>query len=87
VGFADDDVLRLDLSDCDLHELPGSISRLTNLTALDIRNNQLRSLPVELGLLTALESIELDVRTVPEQPSLLLEILSECASALIWQIR
>jgi hypothetical protein len=72
IGFSDVDVLRLDLSDCGLHELPSSIMRLTNLTALDLRDNDLSVLPVELGLLTALESIALDVRPCLGSPPTLL---------------
>ena len=61
VGFHDTDVLRLDLSECGLYELPPDISRLSNLTSLDLRFNELESLPVELGLLTGLQELELDV--------------------------
>ena len=61
VGFNDVDVLRLDLSDCDLSELPPEIGRLTNLTALDLRMNDLQGLPVEIGHLTNLETLELEV--------------------------
>lgn len=54
-------MLRLDLSDCNLHEVPPEIGRLTNLTSLDLRDNDLPALPVEIGLLTALENLDLKV--------------------------
>lgn len=45
---------KLDLSNCDLDELPASIGSLTNLTSLNLDSNRLTELPAAIGLLKKL---------------------------------
>ena len=53
-----------------IRSLPGEIGKLTNLTTLDLFNNQLTSVPAELGKLTRLTSLDLgsnQLRSVPAE--------------------
>ena len=57
---------RLNLSGNFLTTIPDTVSRLTNLTELDLEQNRLKALPLALGWCTALErnmTLEIGVRS------------------------
>jgi internalin A len=56
---AEEQWVKLNLSEMDLLELPPEIGNLTNLISLDLRSNQLKALPESIGNLTNLISLDL----------------------------
>lgn len=62
--------LRLDLSECDLTEVPPEVFDLPDLEELSLAGNRLHELPPMLGRLTALRRLQLSgnqLETVPEE--------------------
>lgn len=57
--FLPDSLLRLDLRDNELKEIPEAITRLENLKFLDLRNNELTKLPEAITKLEKLLSLDL----------------------------
>lgn len=49
----------INLSNCNLHQIPGDFGNLTNLEYLDLSNNDLHSLPTSLGQLRKLKLVNL----------------------------
>jgi tetratricopeptide (TPR) repeat protein len=56
------------LSDLNLHELPTEIGQLTQLTTLDLGNNQLTTLPAEVWQLTQLDMLTLGINQLTALP-------------------
>ncbi|XP_062020079.1 TMV resistance protein N-like isoform X1 [Rosa rugosa] len=63
----------LDLSDCNLSEIPSDFGCLSLLTSLDLSKNQFVRLPESIGQLSRLEWLHLDwcrkLQTLPELPT------------------
>ncbi|XP_040365573.1 TMV resistance protein N isoform X2 [Rosa chinensis] len=74
----------LDLSDCNLSEIPGDIGCLSLLTYLYMSNNQFVRLPESIGQLSRLEVLHLDwcrkLQTLPELRTGLWVNISNCIS-------
>ncbi|KAL6210825.1 hypothetical protein ACLB2K_016057 [Fragaria x ananassa] len=66
-------LLHLDLSDCNLLELSDSLGYLSSLRTLDLRRNDLESLPATISRLRHLTHLELEsckrLKSIPELPS------------------
>lgn len=59
---------RLDLGGCGLTELPHTLFKLTSLTHLSLRHNQLATLPTAISQLTALQQLSLADNALRELP-------------------
>ncbi|KAM5549906.1 disease resistance protein RUN1-like [Rosa sericea] len=74
----------LNLSECNLSELPSEFGCLSSLRRLDLSRNQFIRLPDSIGQLSRLESLQLHwclkLRTLPELPSLASVDASHCIS-------
>ncbi|KAM5563077.1 hypothetical protein ABKV19_017991 [Rosa sericea] len=75
---------KLDLSDCNLSELPSDFGCLSSLTELDLSRNQFIRLPESIGQLSRLEKLELNwcgkLRALPELPCHIYVSADNCIS-------
>ncbi|PRQ21988.1 putative leucine-rich repeat domain, L domain-containing protein [Rosa chinensis] len=74
----------LDLSDCNLSELPSDFGCLSSLIELDLSRNQFRRLPESIGQLSRLGYLHLEwchkIRRLPELPSHVIVDAENCIS-------
>ncbi|XP_062025343.1 TMV resistance protein N-like [Rosa rugosa] len=75
---------KLDLSDCNLSEIPNDFGCLSSLTVLDLGENQFVRLPESIRQLSRLECLHLDscckLQSLPELPTCSCVCLSNCIS-------